>query len=56
MPFGNRKFYFTGSFIVQDCHYLKKNQPSGNLDFNNLGIFQSLKLRDLMGKILLISL
>jgi len=30
--------------------------PSGNLKFNYLGIFQSLKLHDLMGKVLAISL
>jgi len=30
----------------------KKYHLSGNLNFNNLGIFQSLKLRNLMGKIL----
>jgi len=29
----------------------KKYHPSGNRKFNNLGIFQSLKLRNLMGKI-----
>jgi len=29
---------------------LKKYHPSENLKFNNLGIFQSLKLRNLMGK------
>jgi len=34
----------------------KKYHPSGNLKSKNLGIFQSLKLRNLMGKILLISL
>jgi len=34
----------------------KKYHPSGNRKFNYLGIFQSLKLRILMGKILLISL
>ena len=34
----------------------KKHQPSGNIKFNNLGIFQSLKLRILMDKILPISL
>jgi len=34
----------------------KKYHPSGNLKFNNLGIFHSLKLRILVGKILLISL
>jgi len=35
---------------------LKKYHPSGNLKFNNLGIFQSLKLRNSMGKVLRISL
>jgi len=35
---------------------LKKYHPSGNLKFNNLGIFQSLKFRILMEKILPISL
>jgi len=34
----------------------KKYHPSGNLKYNNLGIFQSLKLRNLMLKILQISL
>jgi len=34
---------------------LKKYHPSGNLKFNKLGIFQSLKLRNLMEKILRIS-
>jgi len=34
----------------------KKYHPSGTLKFNYLGIFQSLKLRMLMEKILLISL
>jgi len=34
----------------------KKYHNSGNLKFNHLGIFQSLKLRNLMGKILRISL
>jgi len=33
----------------------KKYHPSGNLKFNNLGISQSCKLRNLMGKILRIS-
>jgi len=35
---------------------LKKYHPSGNLKLNYLGIFQSLKLRSLMGKILSFSL
>jgi len=36
--------------------FLKKYHPSGNLKINNLGIFQSLKFRILMEKILPISL
>ena len=35
---------------------LKKYHPSGNLNFDGLGISQSLKLRNLMGKILRVSL
>jgi len=35
---------------------LKKYHPSGNLKLNNLGIFQSLKVRISMQKILSISL
>jgi len=35
---------------------LKKYHPSGNSNFDNLGIFQSLYVRNLMGKILQISL
>jgi len=34
----------------------KKDHPSGNPELNNLGIFQSLNFRILMGKIFLISL
>ena len=34
---------------------IRKYHPSGNLKFNNLGIFKSLKLRNLMVKILRIS-
>jgi len=36
-------------------HYMEYH-PSGNLKYVNLGIFQSLKLRNLTGKILPISL
>ena len=46
MPFENRKKYLS----VQYCHYLKKYHPSGNLKFNNLGIFQSLKIVYFSGK------
>jgi len=35
---------------------LKKHRPSGNLEFHYLGIFQTLKLRIFIGKILPISL
>jgi len=54
MPFGNRKKIedLFSSVLSQ----FKKYHPSGNLKFDYLGIFQSLKLRILMGKILRISL
>jgi len=55
MPFGKKKilkdFFQFGIVTI-----LKKYHPSGNLKFNYLGIFQSFKLRTLMGKILSISL
>jgi len=41
-------------FLVQYCQF-KKYHPSGNLKFNNLGLFQSLNLRILLEKNLLIS-
>jgi len=51
----------TGKFILEDLFssvlsQFKKYLPSGILKFNNLGIFQSLKLRNLMGKTFRISL
>jgi len=49
MPFGNRNIYFKeafGSVLPQ----FKEYHLSGNLNLNNLGIFQSLKLRILMEK------
>jgi len=51
----------TENFILEDLFssvlsQSKKYHPSGNRKFNNLGIFQSLKLLNLMGKILRISL
>jgi len=56
MPFGNRKKnifeYLFSSVLLQ----LKKYHHPGNLKLNNLGISQSLKLRNSMGKILRISL
>jgi len=42
-------------FSVQYCHDLKKYHPSGNLKLINLVIFQSLKLRILVEKMLAIS-
>jgi len=67
MPFGNRKIYFRherraallscfrGSFQF-GVVTIKKYCPSGNLEFNNLGIPPSLKFRILMETILPISL
>jgi len=49
MPFANGKKYFKGS--VQFCHKSKNITPMKTLNLSNLGIFQSLKLRILMGKI-----
>jgi len=40
--------YLYSSVLAQ----FKKNQPFGNLQFNNLGFFQNLKLRISMEKIL----
>jgi len=56
MPFGNRKKYFRVSFQFSIVTIHKKYHPSGNLKFNYLGIFQSLKLRIFVGKIISISL
>jgi len=55
MPFGNRKHILEDPFSSVLSQF-KIYHPSGNLEFNNLGIFQSLKLRNSMGKILAISL
>jgi len=52
VQFGNKKIHFRGSFQSQ----FQKYHPSGNLKFNDLGVFQSLKLVNSMGKILGISL
>jgi len=54
MPFGNRKKIedFFSLVLLQ----FKKYHPSGNLKLNYLGIFQSLKLRHIIGKVLSISL
>jgi len=53
MPFGNRQKYFR---VLEDLFssvlsQYKKYHPSGNLKFNNLGIFQNLKLPILVEKI-----
>jgi len=55
MPFGNRKNILKDLFSSVLSQF-KKYHPTGNLKFNNLGTFQSLKLRILMEKILRISL
>ena len=54
MQFGNRKFCFRGSFQFNTVT-IHKISPLWNLKFDYLGIFQSLKLRILMEKILSIS-
>jgi len=51
----------TDKFILEDVFssvlsHFKKYSPSVNVKFNNYGSFKSLKLRNLMGKILQISL
>jgi len=50
MPFGNR--FFLKDLFSSVLSQFKKYHPSGNLKSNNLGIFQSLKLRILVEKIL----
>jgi len=54
MPFRNRKKYLDDFF--SSVFSQLKISPPGNLKLNNLGIFQSLKLRNLVEKILPISL
>jgi len=49
MPFGNRKNILKDLFSSVLLQF-KKYHPSENLKFNNLGIFQSLNLRNLMVK------
>jgi len=49
------KKYLRGSFQFNIVTFLKYI-PTGNLNFNNFGIFQSLKLRIFVGKIFSISL
>jgi len=56
MHFGNRKKNILEYLISLVLSQFKKYHPSGNLKFNYLSIFQRLKVRILMGKILSISL
>jgi len=55
MPFGNREKFILEDLFSSVLSNSEKYHPSGNLKFNNLGIFQSLKSRYLLGKILRIS-
>ena len=45
MPFGKRKKNILEYLFSSVLSQFKKYHPSGNLKFNYLGIFQSLKLR-----------
>ena len=56
MPFGNRKKNIFEDLFSSVLLNFKKYHLSENLKFNNLGIFQSVKLRNVMQKILRISL
>jgi len=56
MPSGNRKNNILEELFSSVLSQFKRYHPSGNLKIDNLGIFQRLKLRTLMGKILRISL
>jgi len=49
MPFGKRKNILEDLFSSVLSQF-KKYQPPGNLKFDYLGIFQSLKLRISMGE------
>jgi len=50
MPFGNRNKNILGELFSLVLPQFKKYHPPGNLNFNNFGIFQSLKLRISMEK------
>jgi len=52
MPFGNIKKNVLVDLFISVLSQLNKYHPSENLQFKDLGIFQSLKLRNLMGIIL----
>jgi len=56
MPFSNRKKNMLEDLFKLELSQCKKYHPSGNLEFNYLGIVQSLKVRLIMEKILPISL
>jgi len=56
MPLGNRKKNILEDLLSSVLSQFKKYHPSGNLKFNNLDIFQILKLHILIEKILSISL
>jgi len=56
MPFANRKIIILEDLCSSLLSPFNKYHPSGNLKFDYLGIFKSLKLRFSMGKILSISL
>jgi len=49
MPFGNGEITLEDLFSLVLSQF-KKYHSSGNLKFNNIGIFQSLKMRILRGK------
>jgi len=55
MPFENKKIILEDLFSSVLSEF-KKYHPSINLKFNYLGLFQSLKLVNFIGKILRISL
>ena len=46
MPFGNRKKNILEDLFSSVFYNSEKYHPSENLEFNNLGIFLSLKLRN----------
>jgi len=56
IPFGDRKKNISEDLFSLVFSQFKKISPPGNLNFNYLGLFQSLKLRISIEKILSISL
>jgi len=55
MPFGNKKKNILRDLFSSVLSQYKKYHPSGNVKFISLSIFQSLKLRILIEKFILIS-